>query len=106
MKNRLLMVASSDGYCSFIRMDPSIIGELLATTDEAMPECFKDHFSNLSNISFEQKIEEATAQKQSSFTKIGFKSKKPVQPIADAEMIKAEDPKDSWCGPSGDVEMR
>lgn len=102
MKNTILTMASSDGYCSFIKMDPKLIGEILPAEDESMPDCFKDHFTALSEVNFDKKIAEATGLKQSSFTKIAFKSKKQA---VDAEMVRTEDPKDSWCGPTGDVEM-
>lgn len=132
MKNKILMVASSDGYCSFIKIEEEIIGEILEPDAEAVPEFFREHFKILEQVNFERKVEEANRNKQTSFTKIAFKSKKPA-PQSNAleapsaskkeqidstvltshgrEVMKMEDNKDSWCGPDNsalnqDVQMK
>jgi hypothetical protein len=78
LKNKILMVASSDGYCSFIKMDEQVIGEMIPAHSEEIPEFFQDYYKNLSEVNFEKKVDEANRGKQTSFTKISFKSKKPV----------------------------
>lgn len=76
LKNKLLMTASSDGYCSFIAMDEQIVGEVLPSDSELIPEQLRDHFKTISEVNFEKKVEEVNNTKQSSFMKVSFKSKK------------------------------
>lgn len=56
MNHKMLMVASSDGYCSFIKMDPSLIGEPLPPTSELIPEALVEHYTTLSGVNFDQKV--------------------------------------------------
>ena len=121
--NHMLMVASSDGYVSFITMDEQVIGEILPPHSEAMPEVFKEHYTALQQLSFQYKVEEANLNKQTSFQKISFKSRKQALTSNNDQIyskngpvtLKADDQKDSWCGPdrhtsnipkNSDTEMR
>lgn len=47
MKNKVLMIASSDGYCSFVKIDQALLGEPLSSESESIPENLKDHYTNL-----------------------------------------------------------
>jgi hypothetical protein len=63
MKNKVLSIASSDGYCSFIRLDESVIGSILSPDSEAMPESLKEHYEQLNQVSFELKVKTSLANK-------------------------------------------
>jgi chromatin assembly factor 1 subunit B len=63
VKNKMLTVASSDGYCSFIAMDKDLIGEILPHDSESMPALFEEHYKNLEEVFFERKVEEASRNK-------------------------------------------
>ena len=74
--SKMLAVASSDGFCSFIAVDEALLGSPLALDSELIPEFLRDHYKNLSQVSFEKNVSIALANKSSGFAKIAFKSRK------------------------------
>lgn len=80
MNNQMLAIGSSDGFCSFIDFAEDFIGERLPLDSEQMPEYLKDHYKDLSAVSFQRNIEIAAQNKTTGFAKISFKSKKVEQP--------------------------
>lgn len=86
MGSSILMAASSDGYCSFIRLDIKLAGEPLEADDPEMPEDLKDHFENYYKVNFKSNVDQANQVKEQGFAKISFKSKKNpiVQSVSDA----------------------
>jgi len=73
----MLVVASSDGFCSFIQIDSNLIGEPLPCDSEIIPEHLREHYQNLNQVSFQKNIDLAMQNKSSGFARIAFKSKKP-----------------------------
>lgn len=43
--NRVLVVASSDGFCSFIKIDKQLIGEPLENDSELIPEQLREYYN-------------------------------------------------------------
>ena len=74
--SKMLAVASSDGFCSFISLEANLLGAPLPLDSELIPDFLKDHYKNYSKVSFEKNISIALANKSSGFAKISFKSKK------------------------------
>ena len=50
-----LAVASSDGFCSFVTMDPNLVGELMPI--EEVPEEMREHYAALRQVSFQKNME-------------------------------------------------
>ena len=42
--SKLLAVASSDGFCSFVQVDANLVGEPLPNDSELIPECLREHY--------------------------------------------------------------
>lgn len=87
MNHRMLVIASSDGYCSFLAMNEESIGEPLMTDSEAIPESYRDHFKEYANVSIHKHIEVAMQNKNQTFQKISFKSKKPAEPLPERQQV-------------------
>lgn len=46
--NQMLIIASSDGFCSFLKFDVDVIGEPLPLDSELIPEHLREHYKDLS----------------------------------------------------------
>ena len=57
INTNILMVASSDGYCSFIKIENP--GEKLEISSEEMPENLKEYYQKLSEVNFQKNMESA-----------------------------------------------
>ena len=75
-QTNLLLVASSDGFCSFIKFTDEVIGERLPIESEIIPEFLHDHYQNLNNVNLHKIVEKVQTEDNTKFTKITFKSKK------------------------------
>jgi chromatin assembly factor 1 subunit B len=42
--NSMLMIASSDGFCSFLQFEADTIGEMLPLDSELIPEYLREHY--------------------------------------------------------------
>jgi len=51
MNHRTLVIASSDGYCSFVGINESVVGHPLPNDSENVPENLREHFKDLSKVS-------------------------------------------------------
>mmetsp|Transcript_17193 Transcript_17193/g.28962 ORF Transcript_17193/g.28962 Transcript_17193/m.28962 type:complete len:176 (+) Transcript_17193:62-589(+) len=79
MNNKVLAVASSDGFISFIRFSEECIGEPLAFDSELVPEDLRAHLKSIGEVSFKANVELAASNcKTQGFQKVAFKSKKPA----------------------------
>lgn len=58
--HKILVVASSDGFCSFLKIEKGIVGEPLPLDSEAIPERLRDHYKELSEVSFKKNEEIAS----------------------------------------------
>lgn len=61
--HKILVVASSDGFCSFLKIEQGIVGEPLPLESELIPEHLKDHFKELSEVSFKKNEDIANQNK-------------------------------------------
>jgi hypothetical protein len=64
------VIASSDGYCSFIAVDESIMGRPLSADSELVPEQFRDHYKNLSEVCLHKLIDLAMQNRSTGFAKV------------------------------------
>ena len=55
----MLMTCSSDGFCSFIKIDMDVIGVPLPNDSEKIPESLKTYYKELSEVSFKKNMEVA-----------------------------------------------
>ena len=46
--HKILVVASSDGFCSFLKIEKGIVGEPLPLDSEVIPEYLRDHYKEKS----------------------------------------------------------
>lgn len=76
MGSSMLMAASSDGYCSFVRLDTKLAGEPLESDNPEMPEDLKEHYESYYKVNFKSNVDQANQVKEQGFAKISFKSKK------------------------------
>ena len=53
----MLMSCSSDGFCSFIKIDMDVIGVPLPNDSEKIPESLRTHYQELSEVSFKKNME-------------------------------------------------
>ena len=60
---QMLMTASSDGFCSFIKIDLELIGEPLDPDSELIPEKLRAHYKALGEVSFKKNVEIAMQNK-------------------------------------------
>jgi len=63
MNNSTLVIASSDGYCSFVAVDESIMGKPLPVNSEVIPENLREHYRNLSEVCLHKLIDIAMQNK-------------------------------------------
>ena len=85
--HELLVIASSDGFCSFIKLEESLIGKPLPTDSETIPETLRQHYLDLEKVNFERNMESAKNQKNSGFAKIAFRSKKSAVVTSNAPLM-------------------
>lgn len=50
--SKMIAVASSDGFCSFVQIDPSLLGEPVPLDSDVIPEYLREHYQNLSQVDF------------------------------------------------------
>jgi chromatin assembly factor 1 subunit B len=53
----MLMSCSSDGFCSFIKIDMDVIGVPLPNDSEKIPENLRTHYKELSEVSFKKSVD-------------------------------------------------
>ena len=80
MHTNLLMVASSDGFCSFIQFNEDTIGKTLPLDSDIIPEFLRNYYQSLSEVNLQNNIDRVMAEGNIKFTKISFKSKKANPP--------------------------
>ena len=76
--HKILVVASSDGFCSFLKIENNVIGEPLPLESELIPENLRDYYKERSEVSFKKNEELANQFKGQGFNKIQIKSKKGI----------------------------
>jgi chromatin assembly factor 1 subunit B len=76
----MVMTCSSDGFCSFIKIDMDLIGEPLPLESEVMPEALHEYYKTLSQVSFKANVEAAMQNKSQGFMKVAIKSKRNTEP--------------------------
>ena len=59
LNSRVLAIASSDGFISFVKFEPSTIGLPLPVDSELIPEELRDHYKSIANVTFEKNVEAA-----------------------------------------------
>jgi len=50
----MLVIASSDGFCSFVKIEVDLIGQPLEADSELIPEYLRDYYKQLNEVSFKQ----------------------------------------------------
>ena len=63
MGDNLIIVASSDGFCSFISLQKDLVGERLTIDSADMPEKLREFYKMEQMISFETSVNEVKAMK-------------------------------------------
>ena len=67
MGNKMLAVASSDGFCSFIKIDSELTGYALPDDSEAIPEPYREYYKSLGQVNFQTNLELALQNKNLGF---------------------------------------
>ena len=55
--HKILVVASSDGFCSFLKIENNVVGEPLPLESELIPENLRDYYKERSEVSFKKNEE-------------------------------------------------
>lgn len=63
MGPNMLMTASSDGFCSFCRLNNHVAGQILEEDSAEFPEDLREHYQQFYKVNFQMNVDQANSKK-------------------------------------------